>query len=215
MSEIDLGVKKMSSNVIVDAGISVGVNTRKLLSASGGILSKGRIAIAALILSMGVASAATALQSLAIDIPESINNPVVSLVPAINSRATILNGTYLYGQAPEAGQLGQEYLIFEVRQGQVVGAFYMPSSEFSCFRGTLENNQMNLTVASTYDNSAVTSQLAQAQSRAIAANGDGAFMNGLNSLTYPHTLQLSSYHPITNITANDQRLLAACQAKYQ
>jgi hypothetical protein len=215
MSEIALGVRKMSSNVIVNAGISVGVNARKLLGSSGGILIKGRIAIAALILSMGVASAATALQSLAIDIPESINNPIVSLAPAVNSRAIIPNGTYLYGQAPEAGQLGKEYFIFEVRQGQVIGAFYMPSSEFSCFRGTLENNQMNLTVASTYDNSAITSQLAQAEVRAIAANGDGAFINGLNSLTYPHNLELSNYHPIANITANDQRLLAACQAKYQ
>ncbi len=126
------------------------------------------------------------------------------------------SGTYLYGQAPVAGQLGQEYMVFEVIQGRVVGALYMPSSEFSCFQGTLNNNQMNVTVANSYDNSSFIHQIAQGeQDQRLAAAGGRNLLNEINSLTYPHDVELKNYHRISDISANDQRLLATCQARYQ
>lgn len=48
------------------------------------------------------------------------------------------DGIYLYGQSQKPGEMGQGYIIFEKRQGNVTGALYMPNSEFSCFNGTLE-----------------------------------------------------------------------------
>lgn len=126
------------------------------------------------------------------------------------------SGIYLYGQAPVAGQLGQEYMVFEVLQGRVVGALYMPSSEFSCFQGTLNNNQMNVTVANSYDNSSFIHQIAQGeQDQRLAAAGGRNLLNEINSLTYPHDVELENYHRISNVSANDQRLLATCQTRYQ
>lgn len=212
MSDNDLGVKQMSGNAVLRARMTVGEGVNQFLGSSRRLFTREQVTIAALILLVGVTSTATALQSPALGIPEPVSNNIVTVA---TPRVPLSNGTYLYGQAPVGGQLGREYMVFEVRQGQVIGAMYMPSSEFSCFQGVLENNQMNVTVASTYDNSALTYQLAQEQPRVLAAVGDGALIQGLNSLTYPHTLELQNFHQINNITTNDQRLLATCQAKYQ
>ncbi len=219
MSDIDLGVEPMSSYTELNSGLNnVGLNFGDRISSLIGsprwLLTRGQAAIVALILSVGVTSTATAIQLPALGIPEPISNDLVTVAPT-TSRASLPNGTYLYGQAPLGGQMGQEYVVFEVRQGQVVGAFYVPNSEFSCFQGVLENNQMNVTVASTYDNSSLAYQLSQAQPRNLAAVGDGALIEGLNSLTYPHRVGLENFHSISSITANDQQLLATCQAKYQ
>lgn len=214
MSDIDLGVEPMSSNTGLNAGMNFGDRVNNFIGSPRWLLTRGQAAIAALILSVGVTSAAAAIQLPALGIPEPISNDVVTVAPT-TPLAVLSNGTYLYGQSPVSGQMGQEYVVFEVIQGQVVGAFYMPNSEFSCFQGVLENNQMNVTVASTYDNSSLAYQLAQEQPRNLAAVGGGALIEGLNSLTYPHRVGLDSFHPINSITASDRQLLGACQAKYQ
>lgn len=244
-SDIDLGVKQMMKNMIVNAGMSIGANVSEnlgklsslSLGSSNGIVTKGQVAIVALILSLGITSASTSIKSLATEVPEStgsslINTSIVTptVTPTTNLPASPplatdsttegitlpASGTYLYGQAPVAGQLGQEYMVFEVLQGRVVGALYMPSSEFSCFQGTLNNNQMNVTVANSYDNSAFIHEIAQGeQDQRLAAVGGRNLLNEINSLTYPHELALDNYHRISDVSANDQRLLATCQARYQ
>lgn len=62
----------------------------------------------------------------------------------------IPDGTYLYGQSRERDRLGREYVVFAVRRGQTVGAFYQPRSEYSCFYGTVDGQRMNLTVVDPY-----------------------------------------------------------------
>lgn len=214
MSDIDLGVEQMSSNTVLNTNINFGDRVHQVIGSPRWLLTKGQIAIAALILSVGVTSAVTTIQLPALGTPEPPSNSIVTIAP-VTPRISPPSGVYLYGQATVAGQTGQEYMVFEVSQGRVVGAFYVPNSEFSCFQGVLENNQMNVTVASTYDNSSLAYQLAQEQPRVLAAVGEGALIEGLNSLTYPHRLGLENFHQINNMTANDQRLLATCQAKYQ
>lgn len=252
-SDIDLGVKQMMKKMIVNAGMNIGANIGANISeslgklsslsfgSSNGIVTKGQVAIVALILSLGITSAGTSIKSLATEIPEMTGSSLTSpslvtptspstITPTTNLPSSLplaadfatenitlpTSGTYLYGQAPVAGQLGQEYMVFEVLQGRVVGAFYMPSSEFSCFQGTLNNNQMNVTVANSYDNSAFIHQIAQGQQdQRLAAAGGMNLLNEINSLTYPHELELDNYHRISDVSANDQRLLASCQAKYQ
>jgi hypothetical protein len=55
------------------------------------------------------------------------------------------NGVYLYGEAAEADQIGKGYVVFSQRNGRVIGAFYHPSSEFSCFSGAIADNQLRIT----------------------------------------------------------------------
>ncbi|TAG94060.1 MAG: hypothetical protein EAZ09_12305 [Oscillatoriales cyanobacterium] len=96
------------------------------------------------------------------------------------------NQIYLYGQSPKPDQIKQEYFVFEVRQGKVVGAFYLPRSAFYCFYGNLERTQLNLTVVDTYDGT-----------------------------TSPYSVNLQQYHPIPTVSNNDRRILGICKTAHQ
>lgn len=138
----------------------------------------------------------------------------IAQVPA--SDALIPDGIYLYGKSSQPGQIGKEYLVFEAHQGKVVGAIYLPSSEYSCFSGTLDSRQMNLTVVNPYDQTAVSHKIARAQPAQIAAVGGQINLdNTYDSLTYPHAVQLDGYQPISQVSDNDKQILNSCRSNSQ
>lgn len=92
------------------------------------------------------------------------------------------NGLYLYGDVPQANQTGQGYLVFTKQGERVVGAFYYPQSEFSCFTGHL--HQQNLAVLS----------LGSPEEDPIKVE-----------------VPLSKMHPIPTVGAIAQESLKACQ----
>jgi hypothetical protein len=142
------------------------------------------------------------------------NKPTIA--QAQSSAVSIADGTYLYGQASQPGQFGQEYIVFESRQGKVVGAMYMPSSEYACFYGTLNSKQMNLTVVNPYNQTAFSHSIAREQSSQIAAAGGQINLeNTYDSLTYPHSVGLEGYQPINQVGDNDKQILSNCLNKYQ
>lgn len=95
-------------------------------------------------------------------------------------------GIYLYGQSAKPEQIKQEYFVFEVRQGKVVGAFYLPRSAFYCFYGSIEVTQLNLTVVDTYDGS-----------------------------RSPYSVNLQQYYHISTVSDNDRRILGICKRAHQ
>jgi hypothetical protein len=111
------------------------------------------------------------------------------------------NGTYLYGQAPKAGQLGATYLVFEVNKGNVTGAFYMPRSSFDCVHGTFQAQQLALTVVNSYE---------QASYPYAVARQSGGTSASTRSNAAP--IGLEGYHPIKQLSAGDRRLLSTCKA---
>ena len=130
--------------------------------------------------------------------------------------AQIPDGTYLYGQSSEPQRNGQEYLVFQANQGKVVGAMYLPNSEYSCFHGTLDSRQLNLTVVNPYDQSAFSHTIARLQpAQVAAAGGQINLQNTYDSLTYPYAVALEGYQPVREISANDKQLLNTCMAEYQ
>lgn len=129
-----------------------------------------------------------------------------------NSIASIPDGVYLYGQSSEPQQVGKEYIVFEAHQGKVAGALYLPSSEFSCFQGTLDSKQLNLTVVNPYDQSAFSHTIARQQSTQVAAAGSQINLdNAADSLTYPYAVKLEGYQQIRKISDSDRQLLSQCQ----
>ncbi|NJM69586.1 MAG: hypothetical protein HC862_04795 [Scytonema sp. RU_4_4] len=117
------------------------------------------------------------------------------------------DGVYLYGQSPKSGQLGQGYIIFEKQQGKVMGALYMPSSEFSCFNGTLHaSGQLAMTVIG-YPGDKSSTQ--------VATNNTLPQIMDDQSSTYAHSVTLQDYYPLNNIRADDRRILQMCQANVQ
>jgi hypothetical protein len=117
------------------------------------------------------------------------------------------DGIYLYGQSPESNQLGQEYMVFEMRRGEVTGAFYLPQSEFSCFQGSLNSDRLSVIVAADANSEADAAQ--------VAATGNSQIEDDYSQISSPYAVGLQNYYQLQNITDNDRRILTACQHNYQ
>ncbi len=126
------------------------------------------------------------------------------------------DGLYLYGQSPEPDQIGQEYIVFEVRQSKVTGAFYLPSSEFSCFQGSLSAGKLNLTIANNSDSNSDSDSIADAQNSAQVATASNTQLGDqYGQMSSSYWVALQNYHQISSISANDKQILAACKNNYQ
>ncbi|MEQ8961230.1 MAG: hypothetical protein RLP02_25445, partial [Coleofasciculus sp. C2-GNP5-27] len=125
---------------------------------------------------------------------------------------TITDGTYHNGQSSQPNQIGQEYIVFQANEGKLVGALYLPHSEFSCFHGTLESKQMNLRVVNPYDQTALAHRIENQQPTSVAATGSQLNLDRTyESLTYPYTVKLDQYQPVGQLSENDQRMLNICR----
>lgn len=114
------------------------------------------------------------------------------------------DGVYLYGQSPKSGELGQGYIIFEKRQSKVIGALYMPSSEFSCFNGTLQSSgQLAMTVTGYPGDKSPTQ---------VAANNALPQLVDDESSNYAHSVALQDYYPINEMASSDRQVLQMCQS---
>ncbi|MDJ0845878.1 hypothetical protein [Crocosphaera sp.] len=108
------------------------------------------------------------------------------------------NGTYLYGSYPQPEEIGQEYMVFRVHQGEVKGAVYMPRSEFSCFTGTFEGNQMRMSIIDPYDGTPYQYAVALQVPPTASTNGP-----------LPE-IELEGYYRLDAISDNEQKILARC-----
>jgi hypothetical protein len=98
-----------------------------------------------------------------------------------NAAPALADGTYVYGETAQANEFGKAYLVFQVNNRHVVGAFYYPQSEFSCFTGAL--NQQTLEVLSL-----------------------PTMAEPMSSFAVP----LENLHLIQGIGSSEQRTLASC-----
>lgn len=133
-----------------------------------------------------------------------------SYLPAYSSEAStaakeaqaLADGVYLYGQSSEPNQLGSEYLVFEVTNGQVVGGFYMPSSSFDCFYGNVEGEELALTVIDSYEQTP--------HDYAVALQSEGSVASAGNETIAP--IGLEGYHRIEALSDIDHQVLNTCKA---
>ena len=64
---------------------------------------------------------------------------------AIASELTTESGIYLYSETANPNEVGQGYIIFEKQDDNtLIGAFYYPQSEYSCFTGHQNNDQLEV-----------------------------------------------------------------------
>ena len=114
-----------------------------------------------------------------------------------------MDGVYLYGQSPQPGQFGLEYLVFEVTDNKLFGAVYFPQSEFNCFYGTLTSYGMELSIMSPYENAVYPYSIALEDSSVVATTG--------NQVLNKDNPSLRGYYPINNLSQWDEQLLQMCQ----
>ncbi|MBD1914087.1 hypothetical protein [Leptolyngbya sp. FACHB-8] len=95
---------------------------------------------------------------------------------------TASDGVYLYGTSPQPNQLARDYVLFERHNDEVIGAFYVPQSEFTCFSGDIEGSQLAV--------EAVVPEVSEP--REVKA-------------------ELNNLHKVRTISANDHRMLDMCR----
>ncbi|MGP0129415.1 MAG: hypothetical protein ACTMUP_09235 [cyanobacterium endosymbiont of Rhopalodia musculus] len=111
----------------------------------------------------------------------------------------LANGVYLYGRSPEPETMGQEYLVFKVQKGEVIGAFYMPRSEFNCFSGSFDSRQINLSIVDPHDGIKYDYAISLQVVSPVATNSRRS-----------SEVTLEGYHRLGALSDNDQRILDAC-----
>ncbi|MCL1470257.1 hypothetical protein [Argonema antarcticum] len=188
-----------------------------------------QIPLAGLMLMVGISSGnANAIQtSVSGDAATSHQNRVIEAksaslpeVASSNTRTTgsvkqISDGIYLYGQSAQPEQIGQEYIVFEVRGDRAIGALYMPRSEFSCFQGTLRARQLNVTLANPDSEIAESSPDPKQEFQPVAVGSTSPPSgNRFDAVTFPLSVKLQNYHQIPRVSENDQRILSMCKANY-
>jgi hypothetical protein len=113
-------------------------------------------------------------------------------------------GTYLFGQAPEADQLGAGYMVFEVTGETIIGALYVPHSSFDCFQGQIQGNELAMMITQSYTQEVYPYAIALTTADAIASTGEAL-----------SPLSLEGFHQITTVSDNDIRMLETCKAHLQ
>lgn len=137
-------------------------------------------------------------------VPE-VQRPVKKSTLKTGSNYPRKDGVYLYGQSPQPRQLGQGYVVFEKNQGRVVGALYMPDSEYSCFNGTVdETGELAMTV------NPYAGEGGQTQ---VATSKNAPRVNEDEPTSYAYSIALRDFHPINQVSKLDRDILKACQSQ--
>ncbi|MEL6776979.1 MAG: hypothetical protein AAFO06_06960 [Cyanobacteria bacterium J06597_16] len=127
----------------------------------------------------------------------------VTTARASTSRPALDEGTYLFGQSPEANQVGSAYAVFSVQNNnQIIGAFYHPHSSFDCFSGEVLSDQLAVNVIDSYDQTGHPYSVAlRVEEALVAGAGAGAYT-------------LEGFHRISEVSQGDYDMLAVCQADF-
>ncbi len=171
------------------------INSLSLWSSS---ISRSRRLLASVVLGVGLFGAG--LMPAIASNAQSVPKPTTAA-----AKQSLPDGVYLYGQSAQPEQIGKGYFVFEVKQGNVVGALYMPRSSFDCTSGKFQNDQLALTVVNSYDRTTNPFDIALEQTSNVAAEGNPAFQS----------IGLQGFERIGKISENDYRILNVCKADLQ
>jgi hypothetical protein len=120
-----------------------------------------------------------------------------------SSFSALADGIYLYGESSEPDQIGSAYMIFEVSDRQVIGAFYMPQSSFDCFHGEVKANELALNVHNSYDQESYPYSVAVNVQSSIATTGNPIL-----------TASLGGFQPVASISEVNHEVLDTCRASF-
>ncbi len=170
----------------------------------GGHATGGMAAYANLVPQLAVSPVSVSPASAPVPAASTAKPGVQSVPSAAENHAALADGVYLYGQAPQRDQLGQGYFVFEVLQGKVLGALYMPHSSFDCAKGRFEGQQLALTVVNSYDRTTNPYAIALERASTVSASQ--------NPSVQPMGLQ--GFHAL-QVAESDRHILNVCKADFQ
>ncbi len=157
------------------------------------------------VLTLGfIALQSTTLAAQAMTRQTAIQLAMASAVPLPRTSGNHLeDGVHFFGEASQRDQLGSTYMIFEVKDSQVLGAVYAPHSSYNCFEGRFNNEQLALRIEDSYDSSIYTHEIALEQTAIVASS---------NLQSVEMQLGLEGMQPLRNIQEQEESMLAVCQA---
>ncbi len=117
------------------------------------------------------------------------------------------DGVFLYGSSQRAGEFGKGYIVFEKQAGKVVGGMYMPSSEFNCFQGTLEQSGEIAMTVKGYAGDINPTQVAS--TNGLPKEDDSELAN------YAYSVTLQDYYQLDTVGKDDRNILQTCKANFQ
>jgi hypothetical protein len=128
-----------------------------------------------------------------------VSNSTTALadIPNRLSVTPATSGVYLYGESDRPEVIGKEYIIFERIGNKTVGAFYLPRSEFNCFKGQFQGSRLNVTLTDAFDR--------QQYNFTLNLNPKGLTASKSPMMGEP------TYQPLGKISNNDRRILNACK----
>jgi hypothetical protein len=129
------------------------------------------------------------------------SNPVLAETPSQSIQSPLVGGVHLYGESNRPDVIGKEYIIFETIGTKTIGAFYLPRSEFSCFYGQFKGSQLQVTILDPYDS--------QKYKYSLSIEPKGLTASKQPMMGEP------TYQPLSKISDNDRRILAACKLQLQ
>jgi len=108
------------------------------------------------------------------------------------------DGIYLY-----RNQLGEDYIVFQKHQSKIIGALYVPQSEFSCFQGNLaKSGELAMMVKSSPGEVGIIE---------VSTTGTIPKINENELTTYPYSVTLQDYQQLNSVSSNDREILQICQ----
>ncbi len=91
-------------------------------------------------------------------------------------------------------------MVFQVEEGTVRGALYMPRSEFSCFTGNFADNQLHMSVIDPYDGTEYPYSVSLDRASTSTVAGNGQWIE----------IGLEGYHRLEQISSQDHDILQTC-----
>ncbi len=166
--------------------------------------SLGAAAILSLLM-LGITAQASAALTVAPS-ARRFGMPLTAAILGADNDSTVAGGAYLFGESSEPGQLGKEYMVFEVNEGRMVGGFYSPSSDFSCFTGNIKDDVMSLAVEDADLQSTSTISVQLYLSNEVAARSELL-------LPFESALGLQGTYRIPELDRTSQVVLDTCRAE--
>jgi len=119
---------------------------------------------------------------------------------ASSTRDVLADGTYLFGQSPDADAIGATYAVFSVQNNRTVGAFYQPRSSYDCFSGDVSPTRLAVNVVDSYSQAVYPYNVALTLTDSlVAGEAAGAYT-------------LEGFHRIDALSEKDDEILAVCEA---
>jgi hypothetical protein len=153
---------------------------------------------------LGVGLTAACLPAHSAELTAQVPAPTAEPPTAVVTDA-LPNGTYVYGEASQPNQIGATYLVLRVRDRQVVGAFFTPSSSFDCFRGQFQRNRLSLSIVNSYDRTVYDYSVPLQPPTPVATT---------QAVARSAPVELAGYHRLATVSQADQAMVQTCQARY-